>query len=581
MNYLDAMELLSQCSLGAVLIDHDSVILSANGMANDLLHGKGKLEGLYLSDIAPELCEETEAPLYANTAFAEYLLRIPTPAVNDLPDGTQLVVFRNASNDACHDMLINIVNQMNEAVVLCDAASRIWLLNDAAVRLDGVSTRDVLGRSVEDVYVMLDGSEMAIPRVIRDRKPLTNLRQYYSTSNGNATDIISNNYPVVQNGQMLGAFNLITDMSALESLHKKVIDLQDKLLHSAKGAAAPDKAAKSPLSADYHFNDIIGRSPAMRDIVAKCQRVAQSDSSVMIYGETGTGKELFAQSIHNASRRKNGPFLAINCAAIPENLLESLLFGTEKGAYTGAERRPGLFEQASSGTLLLDEINSMNLGLQSKLLRVLQDGRIRRVGGATEIKVDVRVLSNINIPPQRALSENILRPDLFYRLSVVTINIPPLRARKEDIPVLAKQFIMQCNQQLTRTVRDIDKYTLERFYSYDWPGNVRELQHAIEHAMNIIPYNESFITPEYLPDHIRNLSDTSDPLPMTAAQTVDEASLHSSVKEFERQTICRSLLENHGNISAAARAMQMSRQNLQYRIKRYGIDVKALLRGEN
>ena len=575
MDYQEAMELLSQCSLGALLIAEDSMIIKANGMANSLLHGKGRLEGLYLCDIAPALCTESETPAYANTAFGEYLLRCPTPVVKGLPDGVALVIFRNASNDACHDMLMNVVNRMNEAVVLCDTEGRIWLLNDAAVKLDGISTHDVLGKTVEDVYVMLDGSEMAIPRVIRDRKPLTNLRQYYATRYGKSMDIISNNYPIVQNGQMLGAYNLITDMSALESLHKKVIDLQDKLLHSSDKAPSPKKA-KSPLTAEYHFNDIIGRSPAMCDIVTKCQRVAKSDSSVMIYGETGTGKELFAQSIHNASRRADGPFLAINCAAIPENLLESLLFGTEKGAYTGAERRPGLFEQASGGTLLLDEINSMNIGLQSKLLRVLQEGRIRRVGGSAEIKVDVRVLSNINIPPQRALSENILRADLFYRLSVVTVTIPPLRERKEDISVLSKHFIMKCNQQLTRTVRDIDKYTLEQFYSYNWPGNVRELQHAIEHAMNIIPYDEVLITPEYLPDNIQN---TPEEIARPAEETVDTESLNSSVKEFERQTICRILIENKGNIAASARAMQMSRQNLQYRIKRYQIDVKALMNG--
>ena len=218
----------------------------------------------------------------------------------------------------------------------------------------------------------------------------------------------------------------------------------------------------------------------------------------------------------------------------------------------------------------------MNIGLQSKLLRVLQEGRIRRVGGSAEIKVDVRVLSNINIPPQRALSENILRADLFYRLSVVTVTIPPLRERKEDISVLSKHFIMKCNQQLTRTVRDIDKYTLEQFYSYNWPGNVRELQHAIEHAMNIIPYDEVLITPEYLPDNIQN---TPEEIARSAEETVDTESLNSSVKEFERQTICRILIENNGNIAASARAMQMSRQNLQYRIKRYQIDVKALMNG--
>lgn len=178
----------------------------------------------------------------------------------------------------------------------------------------------------------------------------------------------------------------------------------------------------------------------MKKTIDKCQMIAESDSPVMIYGETGTGKELFAQSIHNASRRCNGPFIAINCAAIPSTLLESMLFGTEKGAYTGAIQREGVLEQANGGTLLLDEINSMDITLQSKLLRVLQDGMIRRVGGLSDIHVDVRIISNTNIPPMQAVEQNQLRKDLYFRLGVVNITIPPLRERKEDIPPAGKDL---------------------------------------------------------------------------------------------------------------------------------------------
>lgn len=262
--------------------------------------------------------------------------------------------------------------------------------------------------------------------------------------------------------------------------------------------------------------------------------------------------------------------MAINCAAIPENLLESLLFGTEKGAYTGAERRPGLFEQANGGTLLLDEINSMNINLQAKLLRVLQEGVIRRVGGTVEIPVDVRVLSNINIPPLQAVEENKLRLDLYYRLGVVGINIPPLRERQDDIAVLSKYFIMQCNKKMSRGIRDIDSEVLRKFQSYAWPGNVRELQHAIEHAMNILPDGVSVITAEYLPEHFRDLR----PAPIPQIQPNDFSdSFDDAVREFERRTICAALRETGGKITATARLLQMSRQNLQYYIKRLEIDV--------
>ncbi|MGN1008101.1 MAG: sigma 54-interacting transcriptional regulator, partial [Butyricicoccus sp.] len=212
------------------------------------------------------------------------------------------------------------------------------------------------------------------------------------------------------------------------------------------------------------------------------------------------------------------------------------------------------------------------INLQSKLLRVLQDGMIRRVGGMNEIHVDVRVLSNINIPPYQAIAENKLRRDLFYRLGVVNINVPPLRERREDIPLLAKHFIMRCNRKLVRNVRSIDRDTLERFRTYSWPGNVRELQHAIEHAMNILPNDASVITSEYIPEHIL-VEETA------AQQTPKQDSLSGAIHNLEYSAICKVLRENGGNISESARVLGMSRQNLQYRIKRYKIDMQALLLG--
>ncbi len=312
----------------------------------------------------------------------------------------------------------------------------------------------------------------------------------------------------------------------------------------------------------------------MHELICQCERVAKSDSSIMIYGETGTGKELFAQSIHNASQRADGPFLAINCAALPANLLEGILFGTEKGAYTGAENRAGLLEQANGGTLLLDEINSMDITLQAKLLRVMRDGMVRRVGGTTETHIDVRVLSNINIPPNEAINEHKLRLDLFYRLGVDNIRIPPLRERKEDIGLLAKQFIFQLDKKLRKNVRSIDGETLERFMGYAWPGNVRELQHAIEHAMNVIPNDMSVITPEYIPWHVMAWNDGAE----NGERSGDAVSLGGMMRDVERNAICKALRESGGNISEAARRLNMSRQNLQYRLKRHRINLQDLLK---
>lgn len=569
MKYQEAMSVLSQSGLGALVMESDSRILAVNQTGDALLHGAGKLEGKLLSEIALPLSMESEKPMYATVVFGEYLLRCPTPEVENLPLHTQLVVFRNATADAMQDILMHVVNQLSEALFVCDADSRILFLNDASVRMESMDLRDIRGARTEDVYQMRDGSKNNVPEVIRTRKPKLNHRQYYTTRYGKDVDIVSNNYPIVQNGQILGGFSVMEDWSRMDSLHKQILELQEKLRnHTASGKSH----TASKLTAKYTFDDIVHISEPMRHVVSRCKQVAKSDSSVMIYGETGTGKELLAQSIHNASRRKDGPFLAINCAAIPENLLESLLFGTEKGAYTGAERRPGLFEQADGGTLLLDEINSMNLGLQAKLLRVLQEGTVRRVGGATEISVDVRVLSNTNIPPYQAMEENKLRRDLFYRLGVVNITIPPLRERKEDIPLLVKTFIMQCNQKLERNIRDADHNVLDVFYAYDWPGNVRELQHAVEHAMNVLPDAYSMITAEYIPEHIGGAAGQAE----QSAPDKQRDSLASTMKDMEYNTICRVLRETGGNISESARMLQMSRQKLQYRIKRHRIDVQKL-----
>ena len=330
------------------------------------------------------------------------------------------------------------------------------------------------------------------------------------------------------------------------------------------------------LTAKYNFDDIVHVSSAMEEVIRHCRMAAGSDSSVMICGETGTGKELFAQSIHNASKRMNGPFLAINCAALPENLLEGLLFGTERGAYTGAESRAGLFEQADQGTLLPDELNSMNINLQSKLLRVLQDGVIRRVGGTSDRQVDVRILSNINIPPHQAIQEGKLRQDLFYRLGVVNVTIPPLRQRTEDIPLLIQHFIGRYNQKLNKNVKGIDHDALMKCCQYDWPGNVRELQHVIEHALNVMPHEVSMISPEFI-YILQQEGGSLLPQPQPSSPKSQSQSLNQKMQEIERETICKALCACGGNISRTAAVLNMSRQNLQYRIKRFQIDVDALM----
>lgn len=577
MTYKDIFDILSQSGLGALLLSKDKEILDINAIGDQLLLGNGHLIGKQLNIVAPILCEPIEKKQYQYITFGKYLMRCSAPEADDLPPQTQLIAFQDASAYVQRDMMLSIINQSTEGVILCDEENRICLLNDAAVKMDSIVSSEVIGEDIRNVYFTHDHSELLVPTVIRDKIPLRNVRQFYTTRYGRDVDIVSNSFPVLRGDQTLGGFSLMEDWEMVDQLHKQIIDLQEKLTNLT--SLGNKRSNKSTLTAKYRFQDITHVSAAMHDIILHCKQAAKSDSSVMIYGETGTGKELIAQSLHNASRRANGPFLAINCAALPEPLLESLLFGTERGSYTGAESRAGLFEQADHGTLFLDELNSMNISVQSKLLRVLQDGMIRRVGGVTETHVDVRVLSSINVHPYQAIAAGNLRQDLFYRLGVINITLPPLRERREDIPILAKQFIMEFNKKLGKNVSDLHPDTLKMLQKYHWPGNVREFQHIIEHAMNIIPANYSLLTPDFIYLSPQQFP----PTPSTASIQADsraasgEASLNNHMQTVEYEAVCKVLQACGGNITKAAALLKISRQSLQYRIKRYQIDIPALI----
>lgn len=563
MTYRSIMDGFSSCGLGVLLVADNGAILDINEAGDRLLCADGNVKGRQLQEVAPFLQAENEGDAVGNPCFNVYLKPCPCPDVDQLPKGTRLLVFRNATMDVRHDILKNVLDHIPEAITIYDSDGRILMLNSAAEKLESHLAENILGKRGKELFTAQKDSVLAIPLVLEERRPILNLQQRYVTHLGKKLHLVSNSYPIIEDGTLLAAMCMQEDLSAMDHLSKRVSDLQQLLAVSRTSALS---RGKSKLTASYHFGDITYTGAAMKKTIEKCQLITESDSPVMIYGETGTGKELFAQSIHNASRRSNGPFIAINCAAIPSTLLESMLFGTEKGAYTGAIQREGVLEQANGGTLLLDEINSMEITLQSKLLRVLQDGMIRRVGGLSDIHVDVRIISNTNIPPIQAVEQNLLRKDLYFRLGVVNISIPPLRERKEDIPLLAKTFIVAGNEKIRKNASGLDAQTLQIFWAYDWPGNVRELQHAIEYALNILPHEMDKILPEHLPDHILNavnlekLKNNSQP---STAQTV-----HEAMQDAARQCILQALEQNAWNISRTAKQVGLTRQNLQHYIKK-------------
>src|SRR5699024_1314785 len=290
-------------------------------------------------------------------------------------------------------------------------------------------------------------------------------------------------------------------------------------------------------------------------------KAAGAKVPVLVYGDTGTGKELFIHSIHNSSPRRYQPFIAQNCAAFPPNLLEGILFGTVKGGFTWVEYRAGLFELAHGGSLFLDEINSMPIELQSKLLRALQDGTIRRVGGTNTIDVDVRILTATNIRPEEAVKKNQLREDLYYRLNVISLEIPPLRERKEDITILTKFFIDKFNKKMNRSVKDLSNEVKELFLSYSWKGNVRELEHLLEGIMSI--YDVDVIELKHLP---RKFKDYKEGIDLS-----EDISLMETLDQIEEKLILKSLKMNDYNITHTAKSLKIPRQTLQYKMKKHGL----------
>jgi DNA-binding NtrC family response regulator len=318
---------------------------------------------------------------------------------------------------------------------------------------------------------------------------------------------------------------------------------------------------------------LIGTSNAMERVRAVIEKVAETDATILVRGESGTGKELVAREIHErSSLRRRGNFVAVNCAALPSELIESELFGHEKGAFTGAAaRRQGKFEQANGGTLFLDEIGDMSANVQAKLLRALEERRIERLGGTDSIPVDVRILSATHRPLEQEIAAGNFRADLFYRLRVVTIEVAPLRERREDIPTLAETFARQAAERYNLPVRIIAQSALRRLIEYDWPGNVRELRNTIERAMILADGEE--LTARDLPEEITGAKPARPDAEKepNALSVPFSADFRADRREFERRYIARCLEETGGNVTRAASILGMHRQSLQHKLRELGL----------
>ena len=455
----------------------------------------------------------------------------------------------------------NILREIEEGIHIVNKDGITLVYNEAMERIEGFNEGQVVGKHLLDVFPGWTKENSTLLSAINSKKPVVKQKQNYINLRGKLITTTNITFPIFDGNQVVGAVEVSKNFTNVSNMSEQILKLQEKLIK-------PQTLGKKSV-VHYNFNSLIGGNKKFLEAIKYAKRASQSSSSVLIEGETGTGKELFAQSIHSASIRKDKPFIAQNCAALPENLLEGILFGTSKGSFTGALDRAGLFEQANGGTILLDEINSMSSTLQAKLLRVLQESYVRRIGGNKDIYVDIRIICTTNESLEELVSTKMFRKDLYYRLNVINIRIPTLRERPDDLHILCDYFIRMFNQKLKKDVWMISKELEDLFQNYEWHGNVRELQNVIETAMNMV-VDEHVITKEHLPNKWGEMLHNSK-VKSNEHDFYDHKDLNQYLENIERSLIRRMYLKNENNITKTAIELNISRQNLQYKLKKYEI----------
>ncbi|MCF6248020.1 MAG: sigma 54-interacting transcriptional regulator [Desulfobacula sp.] len=454
---------------------------------------------------------------------------------------------------------LSIFDDFSDGVMVTNADGIIVYYNRAMSRIDELHPDDVISHKSTEVYD-LDDNTSIIMQCLAKQKPIIDEPIYYRTRMGKFANTIHNVMPIFNKEKLVGTICFVRDYHSLaDTIASMQLPGKDQLFDTAS----------------ITFERIISQDSAFLNAINSAKMAASTPSPVMLFGETGTGKELFARAIHNHSSRSTKKYTPVNCAAIPENLLEGILFGTSKGAFTGSVNKAGLFERSNKGTVFLDEVNSMPIGLQSKILRSIQESKVRRVGALKEIETDLKIISSVNKDPHVTIADGTLRSDLFYRLGVVFIHIVPLRERMGDLGLLVNHFIEKHNVTLGKNVTRLSNEVMTLFKTYNWPGNVRELEHVIEGAMNIVG-TDVVIQIQHLQTHFSNWSVKSKPgRPKRRFEdTLSEdrsTSLGQEKLVHEKNIIKNTLLESKGNITKTARSLGISRQLLYYKIKKFNI----------
>lgn len=446
-------------------------------------------------------------------------------------------------------MLQAIIQSSEEAISVVDENGKGILINPAYSRLTGLKEEEVIG---QPATTDISEGESVHMKVLQTRRAMRGVAMRVGPKR---KDVVVNVAPVIVNGKLKGSVGVIHDVSEIQSLNRE--------LHRARQIIRT-------LEAKYSFEDIIGTSEEITIAIEQAKLGAKTPATVLLRGESGTGKELFAHAIHNASDRKYNKFIRVNCAALSESLLESELFGYEEGAFSGAKRggKRGLFEEADKGSIFLDEIGELTANTQAKLLRVLQEHEITRVGGTKPIHIDVRIIAATNVNLEKGIANGTFREDLYYRLNRMPIHIPSLRRRKKDIPLLSSRLIQKINQEYGRNVEGVTEKAIEKLMAYDWPGNVRELDNILGRAIIFMSYNETEIEERHIPELI---SSNSTAASQEISEVIQDKTLSQLVEQYEEKMIRQTLQKLEGNKTLTAKTLGLSVRNLYYKLEKYNI----------
>ena len=456
-------------------------------------------------------------------------------------------------------LMQKILQHVDEGIHVLDKKGNTIIYNQSMSNLEKMESSDVIKKPLTEVFKGLNSQNSTLLKALKLKVETKNLKQTYLNKDGKEITTINTTLPVVIDDEVVAVVEVAKNITKIKEMSNTILKLHDEIRQP--------EVAKNKRVRKYNFDNIVGHCNNFLEVIERAKKSSKNSASVFIYGETGTGKELIAQSIHYESSRKDKPFIAQNCAALPESLLEGLLFGTTKGGFTGAVDRAGLFEQANGGTLLLDEINSMPYELQAKLLRVLQENYIRRVGGTNDIPINVRIITTCNEHPEKILKDGKLRKDLFYRLNVIQINIPPLRDRIDDVILLSKMFIDKYNETFNKQITGFSEEVKDYLLQYNYPGNVRELENIIMSAISMCDDNEymldvSHFSIQYSIDYL-----------IDDYEEVEDNGIDKYLSDLEKKIIEKTLRRTNKNITKASNVLKIKRQTLQHKIKKYDISM--------